>query len=80
MEPIRLTELPSVLRDAGYSKLPPYRTIYAAAVNATIPALTINRIWHAELADIDTIANAFGLKRDGNLMNRSARTAAPAHI
>ena len=80
MKPIRLTELPSVLRAAGYSKLPPYRTIYAAAVNATIPALTINRIWHAEIADIDAIANALGLKRDGNPMDCSAHATATAHI
>ena len=65
MRPIRLTELPSILRAAGYSKLPPYRSLYAAAIDGEIPARTINRIWHAEIADIDAIASALGLQRGG---------------
>ena len=62
---LRLTELPSILRSAGYAELPPYRTIYTAAIDGVIPAKPINRIWHAEFADIDAIASALGLQRGG---------------
>jgi hypothetical protein len=62
---IRLTELPGILRAAGYSKLPPYRSLYAAAIDGEIPARTINRIWHADIGDLDTIASVLGLQQGG---------------
>ena len=77
MKPVRLTELPCMLRAAGYSELPPYRVIYTAAVNGEIPARAINRIWHADAGDLDAIASKLGIER---VTNYSAITAATAHI
>jgi hypothetical protein len=78
MKPVRLTELPCILRAAGYSDLPAYRVIYTAAVNGEIPARAINRIWHADTGDLDAIARNLGLER--SVTRYSADTAAPAHI
>jgi hypothetical protein len=80
MKAIRLTELPSILRNAGYAELPPYRTIYTAALNGEFPAKQINRIWHAEVADIDAIAGALGLQRGALVTDKSAATATTARI
>jgi hypothetical protein len=79
MKPLRLTELPRILRNAGYAELPPYRTIYTAALNGEFPAKQINRIWHSKVAD-DAIASALGLQRDPLVTDNSAATAATARI